>query len=715
MRWLVEVSAIGKEDRETFCVEADSWQRALQIVRAHRGETSAMSGFSIELLEEGYRAVDPVARMRFVVKRASEGTKLSDIDMTAGGSAKTSVKPEAPKPAASKPEPPKAAPSGASLAKDAKDPKKDAKPAAAPASPESKPKAAPPRPAAAAAAAAAAPRPEVPKTEPSTTNGKAEKADASAPRPAAAAPPAPSAEPYQPMTEPAPTVVAPPPVGAPLPGLPAFTVLSQRSESPTAASPLSYREYVFIVPKDTVEGVAVGVLLGQLELVQASLASAPSGKLVQLAAFDEAYVGKPPRPPLATLVWKDWRGEPVVSFPRKASIPPGSRPVATAPVPSLKPASVPPKATLLEPRTTLDDVRAVRPELAPDTTRAEPAQLAKTTETPAFVPPSALPSSPAVTKSVPPPAPNVPAPQVTKSVPPPAPNVPAPQVAKSVPPPAPAVAVVKSVPPPAAVEPAPAVVKSVPPPAAVEPAPAVAVAKSVPPPAPEPAPATTRSTPPLAATLPLGAASPAIPPPAVLGVEKAPDFTPPPGRTASSARIPIAKVGTRVSGDELITSLFEAMHDLHFLRDAIEGADFCLQLAQEVIPSRACFAHFFDLEKREFCLVRAKGEATDDLVGKRHLEAEPILSAAVKARKAMVRGSEDAMTARYTTIGGAKSLVVAPVLVAGRTLAILEMVNPNDGAPYTQDEANAMTYIAEQFAEFLSSRGLVFDHGRAGR
>jgi len=715
MRWLVEVSAIGKEDRETFCVEADSWQRALQIVRAHRGETSAMSGFSIELLEEGYRAVDPVARMRFVVKRASEGTKLSDIDMTAGGSAKTSVKPEAPKPAASKPEPPKAAApaSGASLPKDAKDPKKeakDAKPADVPAAPESKPKAAPPRP----AAATTAPRPEAPKAEAATTNGKPAKADAapSAPRPAAAAPSAPSAAPSQPMTEPAPTVVAPPPVGAPLPGLPAFTVLSQRSENPTAASPLSYREYVFIVPKDTVEAVAVGVLLGQLELVQASLASAPSGKLVQLAAFDEAYVGKPPRPPLATLVWKDWRGEPVVSFPRKASIPPGSRPVATAPVPSLKPASVPPKATLLEPRTTLDDVRAVRPEVAPDTTRAEPAQLAKTTETPAFVPPSALPSSPAVTKSVPPPAPIVPAPQVTKSVPPPAPIVPAPQVTKSVPPPAPAVAVVKSVPPPAAVEPAPAVVKIVPPPA---PEPAVAVAKSVPPPAPEPAPATTRSSPPLAATLPLGAASPAIPPPAVLGVEKAPDFTPPPGRTASSARIPVAKVGTRVSGDELITSLFEAMHDLHFLRDAIEGADFCLQLAQEVIPSRACFAHFFDLEKREFCLVRAKGEATEDLVGKRHLEAEPILSAAVKARKAMVRGSEDAMTARYTTVGGAKSLVVAPVLVAGRTLAILEMVNPNDGAPYTQDEANAMTYIAEQFAEFLSSRGLVFDHGRAGR
>ena len=39
-----------------------------------------MSGFSIELLEEGYRAVDPVARLRFVVKRAAEDTPVSAID-----------------------------------------------------------------------------------------------------------------------------------------------------------------------------------------------------------------------------------------------------------------------------------------------------------------------------------------------------------------------------------------------------------------------------------------------------------------------------------------------------------------------------------------------------------------------------------------------------------------------------------------------------------
>src|SRR5688572_26603197 len=72
MRWLVEVSSLGKTDLQKFCVEAESWQRALQAARAQRGEEGPMSGFSIELLEEGYRAVDPLARVRFVVKRAPD-------------------------------------------------------------------------------------------------------------------------------------------------------------------------------------------------------------------------------------------------------------------------------------------------------------------------------------------------------------------------------------------------------------------------------------------------------------------------------------------------------------------------------------------------------------------------------------------------------------------------------------------------------------------
>ena len=72
MRWLVEVSSLTKTDTQKYCVDAESWQRALQAARTQRGEDGPMSGFSIELLEEGYRAVDPLAKIRFVVKRAPD-------------------------------------------------------------------------------------------------------------------------------------------------------------------------------------------------------------------------------------------------------------------------------------------------------------------------------------------------------------------------------------------------------------------------------------------------------------------------------------------------------------------------------------------------------------------------------------------------------------------------------------------------------------------
>ncbi len=72
MRWLVEVTSLGKSEKESLFVEAESWQKALQAARAQRGETAPMSGFSIELLDEGCRAVDPMSRLRYEVRKAPE-------------------------------------------------------------------------------------------------------------------------------------------------------------------------------------------------------------------------------------------------------------------------------------------------------------------------------------------------------------------------------------------------------------------------------------------------------------------------------------------------------------------------------------------------------------------------------------------------------------------------------------------------------------------
>jgi GAF domain-containing protein len=344
-------------------------------------------------------------------------------------------------------------------------------------------------------------------------------------------------------------------------------IVFKREHDPTDAVPLTYREYVFLVPPDTNETAAEALLRTQLELVLASLARIPPGKLVNLGVFDVAFQGKPPVRPLATLMWKDWRGSPVVEFPRRA----GYVPQANAAPP----------------------------------------------------PVAAQPIAPSRSASQPPPPPQ------TQSVPPPSPIV------------------------------------------------------------------SSSASPPVAA--------PVAPPPAAF-VRQVP------------AQSPAPQPRTRVRGEDLISELFESMHDLHFLGDAIEGGDFCLNLALERIPSQAGLVHLYDIDRREFLVTSTRGSMAKGLLLRRHAESDAVLSAAMGKRRALVVAdaaqSEAAALDRYVALGGARSLIVAPVMQSGRFLGAIELMNPLDGQPYTEGEGNALTYIAEQFAEFVASRGVVTDPAR---
>jgi hypothetical protein len=379
------------------------------------------------------------------------------------------------------------------------------------------------------------------------------------------------------------------------------------------AAPLTYREYVYAVAPGTSEETGAKLLQAQFDLIRASLKSARPGKLVNLAVFDMVFQGRPPVPPLATLTWKDWKGEPVLAFPRRAR------------------SGAPPPVS-------------------------------------------------AVTRSAPPAAAPGPAPQIVP------PHAPVPQF-----PPAVAQAPVQQAPTPA---PAPVAHAPVQKPASIPPP----KPASVPPPAPPIAPQ------------PLPPQDPAHPAFTVGGV---PAQQPRP-RTTSSASI---RVG-RLKGDELITSLFEAMHDLHFMRDSLEGGDFCLALALEKLPSQMGLIHFFDIGRREFIVACTRG-AGDRLLTKRYAESDPVLAAALRKRRAVVWGDASVDGAgrseRFQGVGGAKSLIVAPIMQAGRALGVIEIVNPTDNAPFTEEEGNAVTYIAEQFSEFISSRGLILDADKIAR
>ncbi len=558
MRWLVEVTALGKTDKESLYVEAESWQKALQAARSQRGDTAPMSGFSIELLDDGCRAVDPMSRLRYQVRKAPEDAPGAKSQPPRPASHATAAAPAAPSPAATAaaaPSPPAAAAPAAQ---------------AAPAQPGSVAK----KPAAPAVSArtmlmgsAAAPQPPSPGVQP-------------------------HAAPAPPIVQPAPIVpVAPVAPVAPRADV-AATVPSQiifkREQDATDAMPLTYREYVYVVPPGTTEAAAEALLATQLELVKTSLDRVPPGKLVNLGVFDVAFTGRPPVPPLVTVQWKDWRGAPVVAFPRR---PGGAAPVHVAPV---------------------QPVVAV----------AAPA-------------PPVVPAAPPVQHFAP--VPVAPAP-VAPAFPPAAPVAVAP-------PPAPA-----------------------------------AFAPPAPPPAPP-------------------AAAPAMPS----------------NRPPSSSHLKAAPRG-RMRSEDLIADLFEAMHDLHFVRDAVEGGDFCLALAMEKLPSQFGIVHLYDIDKREFLVTSVRGAGTSKLLMRRHPENDAVLLAAMRHRNALVipdaGQSEASALERYAAIGGARSLIVAPVLQHGRFLGAIEILNPLDGQPYTEPEGNALSYIAEQFAEYISSHGIVTDPER---
>jgi hypothetical protein len=539
MRWLVEVTSLGRAEKDSLYVDADSWQKALQAARIQRGEDGALTGFSIELLEEGCRAVDPSSRANYLVVPAVVGAQPFVVQPGAG----------VPRPASHAPAP--------SAARGSVSP--TATIMLGSLTPPFQPPVQPVQP----------PPPVQPP----------------APAPMAAAPPVAARADFSSMVP--------------------SQIVFKREQDATESLPLTYREYVYAVPPGSSETAAATLIQTQLELVRSSLERAPPGKLVNLAVFDTTFQGKPPVPPLATLTWKDWRGAPVLAFPRRGVTAQVAHVAHVAPV---APAYVPPA---IQPAPPAPPVAIFPPETAVYV--AAPAQ-------PPFTAPAVQPAA-----------------------------VPAPQ----------------------------ALVQPLGMPAA--PFPGLAPAQAAPTPVVSPAGPWRARAPTPAGVLPTGA--------------------------------PV-----RARGEDLIADLFEAMHDVQFARDAIDGGMFCLALAMEKLPSLAGIVLLYDINRREFLVTSTRGTGASNLLLRRFPEADSLLALAMRRRRAVVieDGTEgDAATSeRYVLLGGARSVIVAPVMLAGRFLGAIELVNPIDGQPFTESDGNAVLYIAEQFAEFVAARGIVTDPER---
>jgi hypothetical protein len=674
MHWLVEVSRVGEEAAsERYCIDARRWQSALQEARRLRGDAGALPKLTIELLDHGYRAVDPVLKVRYVVTEAPP-----DMPLTEGAQVVMSTRP----PAAVEmlPQTTSAVP-----------------PPVAAASPVTAP------PAAAAAFPTASPPP------------------VTAPPPAAAAPPT-AAPP--PVTAPPPVAVAPPvtaPPPAPATSVPRepkavipAQVIRLRDEQPEG-DPIAYREVALAVRPGSTQGEVEGLLLSRLQEAQAVMPSRAK-RYVQIAVFDHVFVKRPVRPPLATLMWKEWRGDPVLSFPgfgapvdiaSSGSLPPRAAPSWMPAGSSVPKVSVPPAAV---------------PVIVPEQESVPPGAVAPSTTRSPSMAASVVPMSGSTVKSE---SPSGSRPNTLKPLPvvvigksnPPAGSVPVEaRTATSVPP-----APVPSLSPSISVAPFDTTLSEIPPSG-----PALEITEASPDSASTAAllaaesenvhaAASVRHAPTLPAAQMEAAAVAAIAD-APLPLTRRSD--PPGGRPEkverrsdpASRRSEPGVARRRAVGEDLIGELFERMHELSFHVDLMSGADFVVRVLAEMIPCEGTVVHAFDLAKHEFVVIRARGPRQRDALLHRTPDADPVVHAIMRTRSLATNGSSPTRSGAFEKLGVEPRAVLAGAArQGGRYLGIIELANPQGGTPFHEGEANALEYVCEQFAEFVSQRPVVLD------
>ncbi|MGC4091961.1 MAG: hypothetical protein QM756_29570 [Polyangiaceae bacterium] len=171
--------------------------------------------------------------------------------------------------------------------------------------------------------------------------------------------------------------------------------------------------------------------------------------------------------------------------------------------------------------------------------------------------------------------------------------------------------------------------------------------------------------------------------------------------------------GRRRAGEDLISELFELMHELHFARDIVVGAEFVLGVLAEVIPSEYAMVQVFNINTRKFVVVRARGPGAQGAVMHSTADDDALLSQLM--RRGGSRAFKTEADARFTSGRFAtlkfpvEQLMCGPVRQGGRYLGVIELGNPLGGKPFHETEINALDYICEQFADFVASRPVVLD------
>ena len=170
--------------------------------------------------------------------------------------------------------------------------------------------------------------------------------------------------------------------------------------------------------------------------------------------------------------------------------------------------------------------------------------------------------------------------------------------------------------------------------------------------------------------------------------------------------------GKRRASEDLIGELFETMHEMHFHSDMVTGVEFVLSVVENMLPSEGAIVHVFDINTRQFVIVRAYGKGAESLLLHRTPDVDPFFNSAMRRTRAVSASGKDEkfLGERWTKLGVAPhDALFGSVQIGGRYLGAIEIANPHGGGKYSESEANALEYICAQFAEFLAARPIVLD------
>jgi hypothetical protein len=519
-------------------------------------------------------------------------------------------------------------------------------------------------------------------------------------------------------------------------GLAPPTLLVQRDQDPSESNPLAYRERVFVVPEGTSAEVAEVVARHAVTALRRSLATHPRGRYIVVAVFDHTFTTRPLRPALVEVRWKDWRGDVEVTHPASSAAAPingtahadasGSVDVSAVVAAS---ASVPEESAPVVLSTAEASVEApvvVAPAVEAVAVVVE--APAAVVEAPALSKPLRWSSRPLRPLSKPlrwwsrplhplskplrwwsrplhplskrGAAPVVEAPAVVVEAA--APVVEAPAVVVE------AAAPVAEAPAVAPLEPA---VATLPPPTVVvaeDTAPAVTAA-----PAPDSveasaAPETVTPSPTSEAAAAVGAKPRSVPveapSAAAEGVVVAPAAEPA-GASAVTESAPPRRtprtIARRARGKDLLGELFDALMDLSHMESADAGCKQVVQILQEHLQCDLAAVSLYDIDRDEFVVNFAFG--AEGVVGRRERAKVGVASTVVK-RKAGVTlascGPDDVIHDDLRDGGG----VFAPAMFRERLFALVRLHRVPGAAAFETDELDALSYVAAQLGEFLSTQ-----------